>query len=242
MNTQQTILAKLQRDILPLQGYKRPLCKQAAVALGPVNEAFPNNTFPLGAVHEFISNNAEDASATYGFVMGIAAKIAQHTGAILWISPTRLLFPPALVVFGVQPHNIIFLEVKKELDCLWAMEEALKCEAFSTVICESPNISFTASRRFQLAVEQSNVTGFLLRENPRKLTPTATIARWRVAALNSANRDGMPGLGLPRWQVQLLKVRNGKPGTWKLEFENGQFNEVINHKLYIADAGQRKVG
>jgi protein ImuA len=36
----------------------------------------------------------------------------------------------------------------------------------------------------------------------------------------------MPGVGFPRWNVQLLKVRNGKPGAWQLEWEGGQFHHI----------------
>jgi len=41
------------------------------------------------------------------------------------------------------------------------MEEALKCESLSAVIAETPEISFTVSRRLQLAVEQNRVTSFI---------------------------------------------------------------------------------
>lgn len=40
------------------------------------------------------------------------------------------------------------------------MEEALKCGGLAAVVGEVQDISFTASRRLQLAVEQSGVTGF----------------------------------------------------------------------------------
>jgi protein ImuA len=39
--------------------------------------------------------------------------------------------------------------------------------------------------------------------------------------------DDLPGVAFPRWQVELLKVRNGKPGIWQLEWANGKINEVV---------------
>jgi len=36
----------------------------------------------------------------------------------------------------------------------------------------------------------------------------------------------MPGVGFPRWNVELLKVRNGKPGTWQVEFSAGRFRHL----------------
>jgi protein ImuA len=36
----------------------------------------------------------------------------------------------------------------------------------------------------------------------------------------------MPGVGFPRWNVNLLKVRNGKPGSWEIEWAENQFQEI----------------
>jgi protein ImuA len=52
----------------------------------------------------------------------------------------------------------------------------------------------------------------------------------------------MPGVGFPRWNVELLKVRNGQPGNWQVEWMDGRFNPVIDtieHEelLQIRNAG-----
>jgi protein ImuA len=44
----------------------------------------------------------------------------------------------------------------------------------------------------------------------------------------------MPGLGFPRWQVELLKVRNGNPGTFVLEWAGEGFQEVRAVKKVIS--------
>jgi protein ImuA len=38
----------------------------------------------------------------------------------------------------------------------------------------------------------------------------------------------LPGIGFPRWQVELLKVRSGKPGSWQLEWVNGKFQPIAS--------------
>ena len=91
---------------------------------------------------------------------------------------------------------------------------------------EVRELNFKQSRRLQLAVEQSRVTGFILRNQSKKLSATACAARWQVSPLPSEAADGLPGLGFPRWQVELLKVRNGQGGSWVLEWADGKFNEV----------------
>jgi protein ImuA len=225
--TKADIIAQLQRDILPLQGFKTTLNNTVMDAgLGLIKNAFPNASFPLGAVHEFMVAGAEDAAATVGFVAAMLASLMRSGGASIWISSSRLIFPPALKSFDIAPDKIIFIELQKEKEILWAMEEALQCDGLSAVIGEMQELSFTASRRLQLAVEQSQVTGFILRRNSHSLNTTACLTRWKITQLPSELSDDMPGVGFPRWNVELLKVRNGKPGTWQIEFAAGRFRQI----------------
>lgn len=218
------IIAQLKKEILPLQGFKTiAVNTELDVGLGPISLAFPNSVFPLGAIHEFCCNLREDAAATAGFVAGLLSALMQKDRAILWISSWRTLFPPALKFFGIIPGNVIFIDLQKEKDILWAMEEALKCDALAAVVGELQELSFTASRRLQLTVEQSRVSGFVLCHSPRKLNTTASLTRWKITSLPGELPSDMPGVGFPRWKVELLKVRNGKPGTWEIGWRNGSF-------------------
>ncbi len=216
------ILKGLQADILRLQGFNEPSSTLLCSELGPMTSAFPNGSFPLGAVHEFLSTQTEDAASVSGFVAALLSSLIGSEGATLWISASRKLFPPALRFFGLQPDHFIFLDLQKEKDVLWAVDEALKCSALSAVIGEVRELDFTTSRRLQLSVEQSKVTGFLLRSNYRELSTTACVSRWRVTPLPSELKN-LPGIGFPRWRVELLKMRNGKTGAWNMEWVNGKF-------------------
>lgn len=227
------IIEKLQTDILRLEGFKPSNNAAVDMGLGPITDAFPNASFPLGAVHEFLSGQAENASATSGFIAGLLSSLMGSSGTAMWISSSRTLFPPALKNFGIQPDRFIFIDVKKEKEVMWAMEEALKCGSLTTVVGEMREISFTASRRLQLAVEQSQVTGFILRGHCHKPNTTACVSRWRITQLPSVPiapdvyRDGamedLPGIGFPKWKVELLRIRNGKAGTWDIQWIDGRF-------------------
>ena len=233
------IIARLQRDILPLQGFKPALNNTIMdPGLGPLKYAFPNNKFPLGAVHEFICKTPEDASVTGGFIAALVSALMNKTGVALWINPYPMIFPPALKAFDIEPDKIIFIDLKKEKDLLWTFEEALKCEGLAAVVAEIPEIDFKESRRLQLAVEQSRVTGFILRRNPRNINTTACITRWKITSLASELPDHMPGVGFPRWQVELLKVRNGRPGSWQIEWKAGRFRHI--QKLVALQPEEKK--
>jgi protein ImuA len=233
MNTEkEEIVGKLRQDILRWEGFRpRKPGESGSFGLGPIERAFPNGDFPTGAIHEFISCSPEETAATGGFIAGLVQKLLSGGGACLWISYTRRIYPPALKLFGIDPDRVIFVDVPVQKDVLWVTEEALKCEGVAAVICETKDLSFTDSQRLQLAVEKSHVTGFVLRKDVKKVNTTACVTRWQIRPVRSQLRTGMPGVGHPRWQVELLKVRNGKPGSWTIEWKKQSFQTVITPQV-----------
>jgi protein ImuA len=204
-----------------------------------VNHAFPNASFPLGALHEFFCSNEEEASASCGFIGGLLSCLMKKGGISVWVHSFQNIFPPALRLFGIDPGKMIFIHQRSEKEKLWVMEEALKCDGLSSVIGEINEISFTESRRFQLAMEQSKVTGFLIRRRPKNLT-TACVTRWKISPLPTEQDAELPGLSFPRWKAELLKVRNGQPGSWTMEWREGKFRQV-QHTATIIKEFRRKI-
>jgi len=235
------VIEALQMDILRLQGFNSARNETLDVGLGPILNAFPNRSFPLGALHEFLSERIEHSASTSGFISGLLAALMGNNGTVLWISSSRTLFPPALKSYGIQPDRFIFIDLQKEKDVIWAMDEALKCNALSAVVGEVRELDFTTSRRLQLAVEQSQVNGFILRNQYRNLNPTACVSRWKITSLPSERMDDLPGIGFPTWRVELLRVRNGKSGAWDLQWVDGNFVPVHQSTL-ITQTQQQKAG
>jgi len=235
------IIAELQADILRLQGFNSVASSAMDIDWWPIKTAFPNASFPLGAVHEFLASGNESLAVTDGFITGILSSLMQSKGTVLWISASRKLFPPALKNFGIEPDRFVFIDLSKEKDVLWAMDEALKCSALSAVIGELREISFNESRRLQLAVEQSQVTGFVIRNNYKSISTTACVSRWKITSLPSENIDDLPGIGFPKWQVELLRMRNGKPGVWHMQWTNGKLIPVYTSPSIWTNP-QKKVG
>jgi protein ImuA len=121
------------------------------------------------------------------------------------------------------------------------MEEALRCEGLAAVVAEVNGLSLVDSRRLQLAVEKNSVPGLVIRKDLRRMTSTVAVARWRISSLPSAT-GGMPGVGYPRWQVELLKVRNGNPGSWILEWQGDAFVQLPKEVVVEADVIIRRLG
>lgn len=98
------------------------------------------------------------------------------------------------------------------------------------------------SRRFQLAVEHSGVTGFIHRFCPRVENATACTARWKITPLPTTAIDDLPGVGHSNWEVQLLKVKNGRPASWNITFSGGRFLENFEKQTAIQTNHERNAG
>lgn len=239
------IFKSLQTDLLRLQGLKAINNCELDNCLGPMAAAFPNQSFPLGVIHELISQRQEEVAATSGFVTGLLSTIMGESGTSIWISSSRNIFPIALKAFGVDPDRFIFIDLKKEKDVVWVMDEALKCGAVSAVVGEIGEIDFKTSRRFQLDAESSGVTGFIVRKASRNISTIASVSRWKISSLPSEKPEQLPGIGFPKWRVELSKIRNGKPGTWNVKWFDGKFllaQEALSSSIDLPTWHKKKAG
>lgn len=228
-NVRADIIEKLKKDVLYQRFSKARGSLQASAAVQPFAEAFPLKQFPLGCVHEFICPGKESFSASTAFVAGTLSSLHLNKGSIIWVSNTLTMFPPSFTSFGVSPQQIIFIHLPKQKDILYAAEEALRCEGLSAVIADISELSFKQSRRLQLATEQSNVTGFVLRNKPKFINTTACVTRWNITPSPSTSHQNIPGIGFPAWNVHLQKVRNGTPQSWKVSWQAGRFIHEHQH-------------
>lgn len=242
------IIFQLQAEINRLEGFKPPSNPASDMILGAIQKALPNGEFPLGAVHEFLPSVEEDMAAVSGFIMGLISQIMVNHGVTFWISASRRIFPPTLASLGIQPEQLIFVDVPKERDVTPILYEALKCSAIKSVVAEARNLDFNTSRRLQLAVEQSQTTGFVIRNPMQKINTTACVSRWKVSSLPSESYEGLPGIGFPKWRVELLRMRNGKTGVWDVQWINGKFASIQealikeNPAVAQSENQQRKAG
>jgi protein ImuA len=149
---------------------------------------------------------------------------ALGSGPVLWCLKRPDLYGPGLAAHGLDPARLVIVVAPRDEEILWAIEEGLRLPGLAAVVGEAGRLPMVAGRRLQLAAERSGVTARLLRRwrngeeaAAERERPSAALTRWRVTALPARDIEGMPGIGKPRWRVELLRCRGGVPALWDVE-------------------------
>ena len=223
-----------------------------------IDRALPGGGLALGALHEILGAGAdeEDGAAAAGFAAGIAGRLLavdslqKQPGAVLWCLKHGDLYGPGLAAHGLDPARIALVRTTRDDDILWALEEGLRAPGIAAVIGELGRLPMVAGRRLQLAAERSGGVALLLRRwrtgaqaEAERARPSAAVTRWRVAPLPSVPEPDEPGIGQPRWRIELLRCRGAEPAEWITEVADA--SGVVRLPAELADrpaAPQRFAG
>lgn len=193
--------------------------RMLAFGIPAIDQALPGGGIRLGALHEAASNGAdtEHAAAATLFAAGILARL---DGPVLWVLRQADLFAPGLAGAGLHPNRVLFAEAGKHV--LPIMEEGLRHPGLAAVVGEhNGKITLVASRRLQLAAEQSGALALLIHRGPASTDPTAAVTSWRLTTMPSPpalpHAPDTPGLGRAWWRLELTRCRGGEPATWTVE-------------------------
>lgn len=178
------------------------------------------------AIHELLPKSVQDLGAAAGFAFGLAARAQEANAHTLYIqhdftsAETGRPYLPGLRLSGFDTSSLIYLHVPRAEDVLWAMNEALKCRGFSAVIAEFPAhtrvLDLTATRRLALAAQEGLGLGLILR-HAAAIEPNAATTRWLVSSAPSST-DQFGGIGVPAFNLDLVKNRFGTSGQWQVEW------------------------
>ena len=235
------------RRVREIESQSRVLHGTLPFGLDAIDHCLPARGLALGALHEVAGggNGAVHGAAAALFAAGI---MARTTGQILWCVARRDLFAPAIAQAGLHPDRVIYVEVGDEKSMLACFEEGLRHGGLTGVVGEVAKLSMTASRRLQLVAEASGTLAIAIRRWRRMADasdfgqPTASATRWRVSALPSAPLP-VPGVGRPRWLVELIRARAGECADFVVEAcdDQGRLALPADMADRSAPADQRRV-
>ena len=214
-------IESLRAQVHQIEGRRRRAASVLPFGLAEVDSRLPGGGLALDALHEVAGggNGAIDGAAAALFAAGIAARTR---GKVLWCLTRPDLFAPALSQAGLKSDRVIYLEGGDEKTVLACFEEGLRHGGLGAVVAEVARLPMTASRRLHLAAEGSGTIGIALRRWRRQAEasdfgqPTAATTRWRISVLPSTPLP-VPGVGRPRWLVELIRCRAGESADFELE-------------------------
>ncbi|MFM9862355.1 MAG: ImuA family protein [Micropepsaceae bacterium] len=189
-------------------------------------DATLNGGLMRGTIHELMPKAVPDIATAAGFAFALAARAETPAAHTLYIQHDFTAaefgrpYLPGLGLTGIDTRALVYLNVPRAEDVLWAMAEALKCRGFAAVIAEFPPatrvLDLTMTRRLALAAQEGGALGLILR-HASGIEPNAATTRWRIASAPSTP-DAFGGLGAPTFQLDLVKNRFGQCGQWRVEW------------------------
>ena len=222
MNRQETIsIEQLRARVRQIEIASVKQQDVLAFGVTALDGALPQGGLSYGAIHEVGGggNGALHGASATLFAAGI---LARTRGPLLWCLKRRDLFGPALTSVGLDLSRVIFVETGDEKALLACMEEGLRHGGLCGVVGEVAKLPMIASRRLQLAAEQTGTLGLVIRRWWKMADvddftqPTASHSRWRITAVEAPSLP-MQGVSRAQWHVELLRTRSGDKATFTVE-------------------------
>ncbi len=125
---------------------------------------------------ELLSHGCGTGASTWAFQW--ACEFQQSNSPVVVIDPGCEFYPPGADKLGLCLSHTAVIRPSRQEDVLWVLEQSLRSQARSVVICRIEQITPAAYRRLKLAAERGQSRGLLLR--PAKYQSAASWADVRV--------------------------------------------------------------
>jgi protein ImuA len=217
----------------------------------PASAPFLPGSLPAGCIHEIEGAgwDAETGIAISGFASALLARAA--SGPILWAVRQDMPFAPRLAAFGLDLDQVIFCRCRHDGETLAALEDGLRTKGIAAALGEVEHVTLTQSRRLHLICERAGNIGLLVRRRfhgapaGRKPQGSAAATRWRIHFAPTETTE--PGLGPPRWRLDLLYCRGGMPASFIVEWNDEARDlrmvaKLADHQAEPHQSGLRRAG
>jgi len=208
------------------------------LACGALHEIVPTTQAALPAAFGFVVAILARLSSSYGAGLADSERTDAHClphgfpngppygteRQIVFVMPAHALRQcgrlsgHGLNSLGLNPRRAILVETAHWQDSLWALVEALRSQAPQAVAGMIDRLDLKISQKLHLAAADAGLPLLLLRPS-QTLESSAAATRWRIDAAAGA-RDRFGSYARARWQVQLERCRNGRPGEWVVEYDH----------------------
>ena len=197
-----------------------------------IDRLLPGSGLRIDAVNEWVADG--DASGAAALSLAIASARAKK-GPLVVVADSNHFYPPAAAAVGIDPSKIIWVRPTTTADTVWSIDQALRCTGASAVWASvGAWMDDRDARRFQLAAEKGQTTGFLVRPRSVRGRPTFAEVRFHVAI--SKQVDSVD-TSLPTWTLTLDRCQGSHAGIGTgrqvqvTMDHNGQLNTLTSTRM-----------
>jgi protein ImuA len=179
-----------------------------------IDQLLPHGGLRRGTVVQWVG---ESGGGAWALAMIAAAEIAKSEMSggkpLVVFDLNQEFYPPAAVALGVPADRMMVIHKKAHhtrSDMIWAIDQALRCEAIAAVWCElGAWVNDRDARRLQLAAEAGGTVGLFVRPEEVRRRPSFADVSWHV----SPYRDASEASSRRRLRVEVDRCRGGAEGA-----------------------------
>lgn len=220
------VAAALAEQVRRLEGTARPAVGRVISTACPVlDRLLPEGGLRCGGLVEWLSGCPGSGVGTLS--LAAAREAARDGGAVVIVDRQGEWYPPAIAGLGIDLERLIVVRPRRGDEAVWALAEALRCEAVAAAWSCLESIEELAFRRLQRAAETGGTLGLLWRPAAARATTSwADVRFWA---------EPLPSAGPRRWRVELLRCR-GRAAAAPIEIEWDDEAGALRMAARLADS------
>jgi protein ImuA len=200
----------LREEIARLEGISRLHSPQPlSTGFSALDRALPQKGFRRGTIVEWLTAGEGTGATTLALLA--ARQACKQGSAVVVLDRSKEFYPPAAVRLGIELERLIVVRPENTPDYQWALDQSLRCPAVGAVLAWPDDLGGKLDsrtfRRLQLAAEEGDSLGLLVRLETVRHQPSWADVRLLVEPLPSGN-----GGRKRRWKILLLRCRGGTEG------------------------------
>jgi hypothetical protein len=154
----------------------------------------PQGGLKVAGLAEWIAESDSSGAAALSLIAA-AVQLRCQAGPLVIVDVDKTFYPPAAVALGIPLEQIILVRPSRHAELVWAIDQALRCEAVAAVWAQvGTRLDDRDARRFQLAAEIGHTPGYFVRPRAARRRPSFADVRFHVdgSLKNSTGRETGP--------------------------------------------------
>ena len=178
------VLRRLRAQVGCLSTAATDRAENLSTACPAIDAMLPSGGLKRNAITEWVAKSDSSGAAALSLITAATyLRSLSAAGALLIVDLDKNFYPPAAVALGIPMDQIILVRPRQHAQMVWAIDQALRCEAVAAVWAHvGTRLDDRDARRFQLAAETGNTPGFFVRPKAVRGRPGFAEVRFHVAS------------------------------------------------------------